>query len=184
MTVLSFRDGVLAADSRTVDQFGVIVGSATRKIFRLSDGWFVAICGSDALTVPLLGQLAGKARLNSNAPRIVADLSEYIAEGDETVDASAIAWNPTKGYLLAIEAAKAGQVTSWPICDEFYALGSGRDIAIGAMDHGASAEQAVRSAARNHSQCGYPVLSVRWLRSAAVVHLDGEPVGDGVVPSL
>lgn len=48
-----------------------------------------------------------------------------------------------------------------PIHDEVYAIGSGREAALGAMAVGASPEEAAEAACKVNTYCGLPIDSIR-----------------------
>jgi hypothetical protein len=54
-----------------------------------------------------------------------------------------------------------GDSGCWPINSEFYALGSGYQIAMGAMEHGATAPEAVRAAIKWDTISGGDVTVLR-----------------------
>lgn len=49
----------------------------------------------------------------------------------------------------------------WPVTTDFYALGSGADLAMGALECGATAEQAVAVAAKHNVDTGGPITVLR-----------------------
>jgi 20S proteasome alpha/beta subunit len=54
-----------------------------------------------------------------------------------------------------------GQSGPWRVKSDFYAMGSGEQIALGAMAHGATAEQAVEHAIRFDIHSGGPIRTVK-----------------------
>lgn len=126
MTTIAFRDGILAADGRMT--YGdTIFSDANRKIHRLSDGALFALCGDVSYVQPMLDALEDD---ESDLPE-AADGSSFTAVIVEK-DGKVRIYEGRGGYI-ALDA-------------PYYAFGSGEEYALGAMDMGASAEQAVRVA--------------------------------------
>lgn len=126
MTTIAFRDGLLAADGRMT--YGdTIFTDKTRKIHRLSDGALFALCGDVSYVQPMLDALEDD---EVDLPE-VADGSSFTAVIVEK-DGKVRIYEGRGGYI-ALDA-------------PYYAFGSGEEYAIGAMDMGASAEEAVRVA--------------------------------------
>lgn len=123
MTTIAYRDGILAADGRTT--YGdTIFSDQSRKIHRLSDGALFALCGDVAYVQPMLDALEDdEAELPQGE-----GFTAVIVEKDGKVRLY-----EGKGGYIALDAS-------------YYAFGSGEEYAIGAMDMGASAEEAVRVA--------------------------------------
>lgn len=48
-----------------------------------------------------------------------------------------------------------------PVYDRFYAIGSGAEVAMGAMEAGASAKRAAEIACKRADGCGLPVVTMR-----------------------
>jgi ATP-dependent protease HslVU (ClpYQ) peptidase subunit len=152
MTILAYRNGVLASDSRVTfndmilsDNFpkiaqsnGVIGGAsgdadATERFVR----WIKK--GADKKTIPdkgkyraLMIKLKGDNNINSDIFEQEVKIT-YIENGDPMV-----------------------------LDQEFVAIGSGAEIAIGAMEMGASAEKAVTIATKRMSSCGGPLQVKRF----------------------
>src|SRR6185312_10271106 len=79
---------------------------------------------------------------------------------EEVKGASAIVLCPKRGILIYEETTEPD-----PVLDEFFAIGSGGDVALGAMHMGASAVESVEAACRWNVQCGLPVVSLSLKRS-------------------
>ncbi|MCL2714611.1 MAG: hypothetical protein FWD68_08550 [Alphaproteobacteria bacterium] len=137
MTTIAYRDNVLAADGR-VTLGDLIVGEACRKITRLADGSLFALCGDDTHEAALIEWL------------------DNIADGG--------AWEPPpKGEeFTAIHVEDSGisvyhgdgeNFRTYPYTG-FAAWGSGADLAIGAMEMGATAAEAVKVACRRNMATG------------------------------
>jgi len=136
MTVIAWDGKILAADRRCTQ--GDIISGAFRKIHRLSDGQCIASSG------PL--------------DRCTAVLQWYV-EGADPARWPACQNGPEWVRLVVVYPnGRVQQYEQEPIPHEvsapFMAWGSGRDIALGAMAHGATAIEAVRCASRLCATCG------------------------------
>ena len=123
MTIICYRDGILAADS-AIWQGDVIVGHR-EKIRRLQDGRLFAAAGASPLIQAVGDWLEGSAP----APRI--------PEAEE--------WD-----ILGIILGEAGPMlidrtlNAYPMPGNFVAIGRGESFAMGALACGAGAEEAVK----------------------------------------
>lgn len=129
MTTIAYRDGVMASDSRGYGGDRAPVGSKT-KIHRLPDG-------------TLMG-------CSSNAPGQPEAVFAWYAGGADPREAPA--FGDAKFRLLVVR--PDGQsflgensfYLSGPLDARFFAVGSGQEYALGAMEAGASAVRAVEVA--------------------------------------
>jgi ATP-dependent protease HslVU (ClpYQ) peptidase subunit len=124
LTTIAYRDGVMAADGRvTIGQ--LIVTDTCRKITKLSDGALFALAGDDQLEKNII---------------------EWLEEADGGImppqgkDFTAILVD-TSGNL-SVFAGSGDRFVPWEGIS-YAAFGSGADVAYGAMEMGASADQAV-----------------------------------------
>ena len=142
MTVIAYRAGILAADSLTCAH-GTRVGTA-KKIWRGGDGTLLALCGSRCEA---------------------ADFLEWFLAGERGRPPGGEDWGGTlirpDGAVFNINA--SGRMTS--VEAEFHTNGAGGFIALGAMDRGATAIEAVESAIRWSTDCGGPVQFERLDRA-------------------
>ncbi|HYE00929.1 MAG TPA: hypothetical protein VEH84_16215 [Alphaproteobacteria bacterium] len=146
MTTIAYRDGIMAADSQVTG--GDVVRGTAKKIFRIND-LLVACCGgSDEAEEFRQWLRAGAAQ--GDRPRFRDD-SRFSAM---TVDADGAVniWNK---FCVP-------QLADAP----FHALGSGNELALGAMAFGASAEQAVNVACSLDIYSGGPI-QVEYLHANA-----------------
>lgn len=131
MTTIAYKDGILAADT-------LVTGGNTRlghakKIHRLSGGRLFAAAGTVDDTERLLLSLQNK----RNPPEL-EDVQGILVERDGS-------WWLYEGSV-------------WFRYDaDHITLGSGSDIATGAMDAGATAEQAVLIACKRDVGSGEPI---------------------------
>lgn len=155
MTTIAWRDGVMACDS-CWSLGGVLVDNLANKIYRLKSGALLGQCGS-------------------NDARPIIDLLQNVKTEKQMPSYETICNVRVSGmYLLALPnrrvfkfattALNPSQWTDdiqdlgmWRVELPFTAVGSGTDLAVGAMAHGASAEQAVRVACRFDINSRLPV---------------------------
>lgn len=130
MTTITYRDGMMAADTTTFFR-GIAVGTSHK--IELIEGYLVG-CAGDASS--------GKLFKSWFVDRFLRDVPEKAAFAHDS-------------EINALTIAPDGRVTCWDIQLEpirlkaqFHAIGSGADVALGAMAMGANARQAVEIAMR------------------------------------
>lgn len=131
MTTIAYRDGIMAADTASWDVNGVYFGRA-RKLHRLADGRVFGGAGSTSAILRVVAWLNGaedKPALDDDKPTDVVQ---------------AIIATPGPGRVVVYVDVSLMEVEQHP--GEFVAIGSGRELALGAMAMGASAAEAVRVA--------------------------------------
>lgn len=144
MTTIALKDWVLAADGRT--SWGKTSMSSARKI-RVTDGHAFAVSGDVGL-IPVFHRW-----LEAGADPLARPVIQY-AGGDK----------PGMRALVIVLSAQP----SMTIYDEdflevelsqegYYAIGSGQDLALGAMAHGANAIEAVVAACAHDPHSGLPI---------------------------
>lgn len=144
MSVVVYKDGVLAADSKAYGGKYQTSPGWKRKAHRLEDGTRVGVVSA------VLGE----------PERFVAWLR---AGGDpeawkgEKPDVRALVVRPNGALFLHDESL----TPSVPIECEFYAIGSGGEFAMGAMAMGADVEEAIRVAIRFDVNSGGEPLVLR-----------------------
>ena len=135
MTTIAYRDGVMAADGRVTDG-QLVVTDECKKIRKLSDGALFALCGDDYL-------------------------EEAIVEWLEACEPETVP--PTGKDFTAILVDTSGNLSTYSGVGErflpwydvkFAAFGSGGELAYGAMEMGATADQAVAVAIRRNTHSG------------------------------
>lgn len=151
MTTIAYKDGVLACDSAWNVDGSTVITWAT-KITRLPSGALYAGAGDsdDRELVALLSDLwlsAGTVPARAALADLKGDYSALLVFPSE---AEGGVWLIEKGD----EDSGAMRVVA-----PFAAIGAGRDIALGAMAAGASAEEAVRIACRFNTQTREPVFT-------------------------
>ena len=126
MTTIAYKDGILAADSQTTA--GHLSTSSTRSKIRKFDDGYAAFSG-----------------LCSDIPILFDLIKGKEVEGDtKDIDATAIVM-PNKGKPYQASVDSLGNLYKHPI-SKFSAIGSGWTVAMGAMQSGASAKEAVKEA--------------------------------------
>jgi len=141
MTTIAYRDGVLAADTQIT--CGGTIGGYAQKAFR-KGAVLYATAGSSGPGEAFRNWLEGG--MKGDAPDMAEDKDSdghgYIFPGGDRV-----VWRYNKVWASH----------SAP----FFAYGSGADIALGAMAMGATAEEAVRVAAKFDTGTGGEVTVLR-----------------------
>jgi hypothetical protein len=138
MTTIAYRDGVLAADSlATSNGLRDDYGSKIWKIGRV----LVGACGDRAICLKFREWVANG--LEGDSP----------FQGKE--DGNGIVVAPGGNVVCW------GNHGPWPVSTPFYSLGSGYQIAIGALEMGATASEAVEIAARHDTSTGGRVAELR-----------------------
>jgi hypothetical protein len=145
MTVIVYRDGVMASDSALHDN-GALRGYAP-KIFRGPRG-----------------ELFGAAGNQGAATRF----KRWFQESKRDFDRDGFDPLVEAGYFSAIVVWRDKSVslvdhqgTFFPVDAPFHCEGSGREIAVGACAMGATAEQAVEIAIRYECSCGGKIQVLR-----------------------
>lgn len=136
MTVIAYRDGVMAADSRVTGNF-VTTGI---KLYR-----------KNSRIIGFAGDLH----------QALVFVDWYFDNKQRKPDLA----NESDWYALV---ASSDGLEEWnhalrpvQIMDRFYAIGSGAEIAMGAMEAGASAKRAAEIACKRADGCGLPVVTMR-----------------------
>jgi hypothetical protein len=142
MTVIAFKDGVMAAD--TQETWG---NSRARvsKLVRLPDGGVAGAAGEGAASQAALNWLESGGSLDGQSDRPLPDISGaevLIAKGDGSL------------WLLY------SRFPGYPLLDKSIAIGCGADAARMAMEYGATAVEACQRVAKYDVFCGDPVQSM------------------------
>lgn len=143
MTTVAYKNGIMACDSRCSDEDRHM--TKCEKIYRLKSGALLGICGDDDTRE--LEQLLDGVYTSTDLPSRES-LAELKLEGAYLlVLPNEEVWN------IVIECREFSNTDEWlggarQIKEEFAAIGSGSHLAIGAMEFGASAEEAVECAAK------------------------------------
>lgn len=164
MTTIVYRDGVMAADSRVV-RLGdgvqpVIMPERATKLYRLADG---TVAGFSGHFEAALGWL-DRAKVGG---------VEAVAGIDIGLGTSILTATPGHLDQFGKQALRMwGGVGYYDVCisplNGFYALGSGKIAALGALYAGATAERAVEIAALLDFSTGGEILTM-WIESEMAV---------------
>lgn len=133
MTTIAYRDGVLASDSRATIG-STIVPEKADKVFQLADGGAVAITGSYNTAMELVRWLALQAT--------GADEEELGHRPALDKESTVIHLRPD-GVVMVYD---GGRYDATELRAQYFAWGSGSDIALGALWMGADAKTAVQAA--------------------------------------
>lgn len=157
MSVIVYRDGVMAADTRAYSGDATPIGHKM-KIFRLTDGSLVGI----ATNKPGLGEALVN-WFNAGCTH------EALPDGELVF--SALLVRPTGDVFLYSDS----PYPSGPLAGHYFAIGSGDRYALGAFAMDATAEQAVSAACMFDVWCSTPIAVLKLYEDD-----DEEPVGEGV----
>jgi hypothetical protein len=161
MTTIAYRDGVLAADSGVFDVESNLHEGATQKVFLLTGGLLYAGAGDvdDRAIRTLLDNVRSPDQLPSSTDLLATDteISAVVvfpdgqvftvttSYGDEDKDTPHLDW--------------CAEII--PIKAPYVAIGSGKQIALGALCAGKSAVQAVEAACEHNVWTRGPVQSLK-----------------------
>ena len=141
MTVIAYRDGVLASDSReTIKSW--VDNDTCKKIFRLPDDSVIGLSGDPLGHAVLLRELRQALKVEKRQTVLPAPRLKQCHALMVDVD----------GFIYVFWG------TAWAILKKrhhpYYAIGSGAGAALAAMDVGASAVDAVKVAIKRDVYCG------------------------------
>jgi ATP-dependent HslUV protease subunit HslV len=141
MTIIAYRDGLLAADSLATA--GHVITGQVQKLWRFDDG-------------RLLGGAGGAGDMRSFVAWALAGCEGHWECKDKENGFSALVVG-ARGEVVIYDV----EGRDYLIEAEFIARGAGAELAIGAMAMGARADQAVEVACRYSVWCGGPVQTER-----------------------
>lgn len=162
MTIIVYRDGVLAGDRMCSTDYDLINGYHTKIHSHRGVSW--GGCGS-AQDCAAFNEWVTTGRSNANMPELDNDKDTgfigLVIETDGTI----------RHYN--------GRLYSFPIENPFHAIGNGDMVAYGAMAMGATAEQAVEIASRFVLGCGggIDVLRLHEAEAAPQPHQQTSTMG-------
>lgn len=146
MTVIAFKNGVMAADTMLSSHNSQ---ARAQKIIRLPDGGVAGACGQWNRAYSGLKYLADGGSLEDRpTPRTL--------EGPPNIDGASLLVAKPDGSLWLIE----DEFPAFPIRDKVASIGCGSDAALMAMTLGLSAVEAVAKVTRQDVLCGDPVQSM------------------------
>ena len=144
MTTIAYRDGILAADTRATDD-GYHPGIARcEKLFRV-DGDIIATAGDDAPGMVFVDWYPKRKKRVKPPAKLI--------DGDADFCCLVLT---KEGLWWYDKWCRPGKVMH-----DFYAIGSGGSYAMGAMDRGATAAQAVETAMRYDCYTGGDVVTMQ-----------------------
>lgn len=147
MTTIAYRDGVLASD--TLGTANNVRECEFRKIAKVN-GWLVGIAGTLHVANSIMRWL------KTNGGKLERPPESVVGEGDRG-NVNAIFVNQKSGAVYLMDS--CGE--PYKVKVRFYALGSGAYHAVGAMEMGASATQAVRVASKWDMATGPKIQSIK-----------------------
>ena len=137
MTIICWKGGIIAADSQTTN--GVLAGK-TKKLFKLKN----AAIGFAGLLTDGLKLIEFLKSDEDKPPELSEDFESLMMD---------LRTGKCAYYDRTLIAVK--------IMDKFEAIGTGSELAIGAMEHGATAIEAVRVAIKRDINSGGRVVVIR-----------------------
>jgi ATP-dependent protease HslVU (ClpYQ) peptidase subunit len=137
MTIIAYRDGLMAADTCVTDGFI----TSGMKLYK-KQGHIIGFCGDVSQALVFVDWFFNQKK--NRKPDL----------------ASETGW---EAMVLNVDG-----VTTWdrslrpiPMDDHFYAIGSGATLAIGAMEFGATAREAVAIACKRDPYCREPITVLK-----------------------
>lgn len=152
MSTIVYRDGVMAADSRAYSGNTAPIGNK-RKITRLADGSLVGVSTTQPGTSERIAQWLDE--LTECNPLAFQDWAQAPAIPD-IGSFTALTVRPD-GTALLFENSLFPSIVTAP----YYAIGSGREYALGALVGGSSALQALRVAVELDVWSGLPIVTLK-----------------------
>jgi len=138
LTTIAYRAGVLAADT-------LHTWNGTRDLYE-----------------PKAWRVGDKLVAASGSTSLIMRFREWVAAGMEGESPMHGVEKGGNGLVVTADGVTCFDIHgSWPVREEHYALGSGSDIATGAMAMGATAEEAVRAAIRFDTGSGGEITVLR-----------------------
>ena len=134
MTTIVYRDGVLAADTRAYSGGHTPIGKKS-KIRRLADGSLVGVSSTE----PGVGEAIIGALQDHDS--VLEARDDLLALGDK-LRLQGLLVRPNGDVFYFSDS----PYPSGPLRDEFFAIGSGQEYALGALSVGVSAKEAVKVA--------------------------------------
>lgn len=149
MTTIAYRDKMMAADSclSSGEESMRYVGDVV-KIFRLKDGSLFGASG-DGECQAIINVLESGIPDHEIAATLAAEVQ---------LECECILVRPDGRTFWIVTGDGYGEFTNFN--DKFCACGTGQDFAYGAMEHGATALEAVQCAAKRHNFTRGPFMSV------------------------
>lgn len=163
MTTIVYKNGVMAGDSRAFTGTSIKVGSKS-KVYKLQDG-------------RLLG-------VSSNTPGACELIVAWVADGARRKRAPVEHCGDSFDVLLiGLDGAATLYSDSFnpigPVSAPYFAIGSGAQIALGAMAMGADPVQAVEVAIMHDAWSAAPIYMVQSVIAEEIEHIQKDNVAYG-----
>lgn len=157
MTVIAYKDGVLACDSLWTDND--LKSTFKTKIRKLDNGLYIGSSGDndDRALVKLVSSIVVDGNLTEDHFPSVSKLQDM----NQSITMIVVQPDTRKIFIVSVGTENNESNAVYEITQDFYAVGSGSHIALGAMAAGASAEEACRIACRFELHCMEPIHSFR-----------------------
>ncbi len=154
MTVIAYRDGTMACDSLTTLSNDVVSWNA-EKVIRLASGALLGACGC--------GCDNREFRSLFDTVSTPSDIPRLDALSDLKIDCTILLVLPDSSvWFIVIDKESNGNWSSSVArAHEYMSVGSGSDVAQGALEMGATAKEAVEVAIKWNVKCGGPVQEFR-----------------------
>lgn len=150
MTVIVLREGIMAAD-RLMSYAGNKMAPGCKLIVGETDHyWFVSALAGTAQSSKAETELA-VLTMNTQEPQKMTAPYELLVFGINKVTRRKTLINVEQEPNGDLSATTYQEGEDWP---EYFTIGSGMDMALGALAHGASAVQAVIAVNKHSQKCG------------------------------
>lgn len=148
VTVIAYRDGVMAADSLLTSN-GMYQGEAVKV--RDINGCLVGISGTWGVACELFSWFEDECADRIKRPPATIHVD------DDKYPVNMLIVNKRNGAVFYIDGLGFPQ----SVTSKFFAIGSGANVAMGAMEMGADAVKAVKVACKYDSYCGGRIRVVK-----------------------
>lgn len=155
MTAIAYKDGVMAADESLDD--GVVDYSPFKC--RKTHGWLWGVAGNSVPPNPAIESWLFQIAVNkkNKSQKFHFEVMPVIERWTKTkAKFETLLISPTKHIFVVYI---GGSVH--PVYEKFWAIGSGREICMGAMAAGATAKEAVEFAIKYNANCKGKVRTVK-----------------------
>ena len=163
MTVIAYKEGIMASDSRSSDNG--YIATRCQKIFRLPSGALLGTAGDNDDRG--IRELLSKVKL----PKMLPSRKEL---ADTRIDFLGLLVLP-RGHIFIVridrenwEGGFEWTGSLWEHKEPIAAIGTGDQYALGAMVAGRSAAQAVAIAIKFDTRCGPPVVAMPLKKLAKI----------------
>ena len=162
MTVIAYKNGIMACDSLWTDLD--LKSTFKTKIRKLKNDLLVGGSGEndDRAIIKLLSEIKVKGELDvDNFPSVkkLQDINQNLT----MIVVQKVSKKKSKIFIVNMSSQESGGEGNavYEITQEYYAVGSGSHLALGAMAFGADAEEACRIACRYELYCAEPIHTIK-----------------------